>query len=293
MFYIPADVPAQAKDLFLENGNALTRGKNRLFLFAADQKIEHLNADFYGANISSDAADPEHIFRIAQAGHVGALATQCGLIARYGLRYPQVNYIVKLNSKTNIVAAKKGFFAHNCSVDPISKQLWSVHDVITLKKSSNLPIRGIGYTIYLGSIYEHEMLTQAAQAIHLAHQEGLIAMLWIYPRGAHVVHESDYKLLAGAAGVANALGADIVKLHAPKLSAHFTDQLHVIKQAAGNTMVILAGGTPVTAQELIHKTSTYVSAGTIDGVAIGRNIFQHSLHDAIDLTKELEKIIYT
>lgn len=292
MVYIPADVPAQAKELFVQNAQALTRGKDRLFLFAVDQKIEHLNADFNGANISSDSADIQHVFRIAQAGHVGALATQLGLIARYAAQYNNINYVVKLNSKTNLAACKKGFFSHNCSVDPISTQLWSVQDIIAFKKNSGLPIRAIGYTIYLGSIHEHEMLAQAAQAIYSAHQEGLLAILWIYPRGAHVAHETDSALLAGAAGVANALGADIVKLHTPKARANLIDQLHVIKKAAGNTLVILAGGTQIAGNTLLSRTSGYISSGAIDGVAIGRNIFQRSLQDAIAVTQEIERIVY-
>ena len=33
-------------------------------LFACDQKIEHLNDDFFGANIALDDAEPEHMFQI-------------------------------------------------------------------------------------------------------------------------------------------------------------------------------------------------------------------------------------
>lgn len=53
-------------------------------LFAGDQKVEHLNDDFYGDDIHPDDADPEHLFRIAAKAKIGLFASQLGLVARYG-----------------------------------------------------------------------------------------------------------------------------------------------------------------------------------------------------------------
>lgn len=293
MNYIPADVPEHKHTIFADNLKAITRNKNRLFLFAADQKIEHLNEDFHGEHIHPDAADPEHLFRIAQQGDIGAFATQFGLIERYGKQYPDINYIVKLNSKTNLIKSKHNDTIHIDYADPISRELWSVHDVVTLKQTSGLHIRGIGYTIYLGSEFESEMLTEAAQAVHQAHTEGLIAILWIYPRGVHIKHETDSELLAGAAGVANALGADAVKIRSPEMDdPRVTEQLKIIKKAAGNTLVIAAGGCQITEDTLLKVIAKQINGGNLDGVAIGRNIFQHSLPDAVALTKAIAAIVY-
>jgi DhnA family fructose-bisphosphate aldolase class Ia len=291
--YIPADVPEHKHNLFIDNLKTITRNKNRLFLFAADQKIEHLNEDFHGEHIHPDAADPEHLFRIAQQGDIGAFATQFGLIERYGRQYPDINYIVKLNSKTNLIKPKHNDSVHIDHSDPISRKLWSVHDVVALKQSSGLHIRGIGYTVYLGSEFEAEMLTEAAQAVHQAHTEGLIAILWVYPRGAHIQNETDSELLAGAAGVANALGADAVKIRSPEMDdIHVTEQLQIIKKAAGNTLVIAAGGHQIAEDKLLKVIAKQINNGNLDGVAIGRNIFQHSLPDAIALTKAIAAIVY-
>ena len=41
--YIPADVPEELVDDFLQNLMAATSGTGRMNLFACDQKIEHLN----------------------------------------------------------------------------------------------------------------------------------------------------------------------------------------------------------------------------------------------------------
>jgi len=72
-------------------------------LFAGDQKVEHLNDDFYGEEVPEGDADPEHLFKIASQAKIGVFATQLGLIARYGMDYKNVPYLVKVNSKTNLV----------------------------------------------------------------------------------------------------------------------------------------------------------------------------------------------
>ncbi len=311
--HVPADVPAEKKELFTENLKAITRNKDHLFLFAADQKIEHLNEDFHGKGIHPDAAGPQHLFRIAQQGNIGAFATQFGLIERYGMQYPDIDYIVKLNSKTNIIKQRPhslfwGTLTNIANIlynrDPISSKLWSVDDVAALKQTSGLSIRGVGYTIYLGSKYENKMLAEAAQVVHNAHKKGLVAILWIYPRGMHVSSASGFELLgeaagvanaldeaellAGATGVANALGADVVKVRAPAKA----EQLEIAKQAAGNTMVVTSGGKQVDKAELLKRIYEQIHNGHINGAAIGRNIFQHSLQDAIKLTQAVSAIVY-
>ena len=69
---VPLDVPAGMRDVYLANYNLITQGSGRLMLFAGDQKMEHLNDDFYGEGIPADDGDPEHLFRIASQGRVVA-----------------------------------------------------------------------------------------------------------------------------------------------------------------------------------------------------------------------------
>ncbi|MDD4138451.1 MAG: aldolase, partial [Methanoregula sp.] len=45
---IPLDVPPEEQERYRENYDAITHGTGRLMLFAGDQKIEHLNDDFFG-----------------------------------------------------------------------------------------------------------------------------------------------------------------------------------------------------------------------------------------------------
>lgn len=283
--FIPADVPTTAHKQFMHNYNAITHSTDHLFLFACDQKIEHLDLDFQGSGIHADARHPEHIFKIASQSPIGGLAAHFGLIARYGAAYPTINYIVKLNGKTNLVSAKQ--------CEPFSNQLWSVQDVVTLKKQSKLSICGVGYTIYLGSEYEHIMLAQGAEIIHQAHQHGLVAIIWIYPRGKAISNDTDPILLAGATGVANSLDADFVKIKPPvgsKKNETAKDLMRAIA-AAGNTGIICSGGEKIDAEDFFEDLYAQLQAGT-RGCATGRNIFQRSEKDAIKFANAIAALVY-
>lgn len=267
---VPADVPKQKHQTYIENYKIITKQTDNLLLFAYDQKIEHLNDDFYGKSIHPDAASPLHAFEIAQHEAAGAFATHLGLIARYGSDYKNINYIVKLNGKTNLI--------HKDLLDPVNAPLYTVNDVVTFAINSGLHIRGVGITLYLGSIYEREMLGFAAQQILHAHQHGLITTLWVYPRGKSISNPTDPMIIAGAAGIANSLGSDFVKLQSPQAINDKTSSqwLKVAAQAAGNTKIICSGGAQKELELLLQDVHNHIHLGGIAGSAIGRNIFQHS-----------------
>ncbi len=280
---IPTDVPINYETVFIENYQTITKETGRLLLFSADQKIEHLNKDFYGKNIPKEVNDPEHLFKIAAEGEIGAFATQLGLISRYGKKYPNINYVAKLNSKTNIISKDKK--------DPISEQLWHVYDVIELKEISGLNICGVGYTVYLGSEHEGQMLEQAAQLVYEAHKYGLVTILWMYPRGKYVKNEKYENLIAGAAGVANCLGTDFAKINPPE-GKNSAELLQQATAAAGNTKLICAGGQKKDDKEFLKELYDQIHIGGTYGNAIGRNIFQRPLKEAIEFTKAISEIVY-
>ncbi|MDD2751152.1 MAG: aldolase, partial [Acidithiobacillus sp.] len=99
----PLGIPADSARRWTENYQLATQESGRLFLMAGDQKVEHLNDDFVGEHVAADDADPEHLFRIASAAPVGCFAAQMGLISHYAMDYPEVPYLLKLNSKTHLV----------------------------------------------------------------------------------------------------------------------------------------------------------------------------------------------
>lgn len=280
---VPADVLPEARETYIENYLAATQGTGRLMLYACDQKIEHMNDDFFGEGIDPADNDPEHLFRIGSQGVVGVLAGQKGLVARYAADYPEINYLIKMNSKTNLVGTKQD--------DPYSPQLYSLESVLAMR-DAGVNIVGIGYTIYLGSEYEATMMGEAGELIAEAHAAGLIVVLWIYPRGKAVENEKNADLIAGAAGVALCLGADFVKVNPPKATdaATSSELLARASEAAGRTGLVCAGGSTVDAKSFLGQLWEQIHVGGACGNATGRNIHQRSLDEAVRLTKAISAI---
>jgi DhnA family fructose-bisphosphate aldolase class Ia len=280
----PLDVPEEMRTQYVKNLFNITRGSGRLMLFAGDQKIEHLNDDFFGAGISPDDNYPEHLFRIASGAEIGCFATQMGLLARYGEDYPRVNYLVKLNSKTNLVKTEQA--------EPLSSALYTLAQVDEFRQHSALSIPAVGYTIYAGSEHEAHMLREAAQIIYGAHKRGMIAIVWIYPRGAAVKDEHDPHLIAGAAGLGGALGADFVKVNYPKQEG--VDSKEAFKeavQAAGRCKVLCAGGSSVDVKLFLERLWEQVFVSGAGGNATGRNIHQKRLKEAIQMCNAISAIV--
>ncbi|MDE8701928.1 aldolase [Adlercreutzia equolifaciens] len=280
---VPADVMPDMRDEYISNYMKATRETGRLMLFACDQKIEHLNKDFYGEGIDIADLDPEHLFKIGSEGVCGVLAGQRGLVAQYAADYPEINYLVKMNSKTNIVGTKQE--------DPYSPQLYDF-DAILAMKEAGVNIVGLGYTIYLGSEFEATMMAEAGELIAQAHANGMIVVLWIYPRGKAVTAEKDPDLIAGAAGVALCLGADFVKVNPPKPEdgRSAAEALKVASTAAGRCGLVCAGGSTVDAETFLSQLYDQIHVGGADGNATGRNIHQRSLDEAVRLTKAISAI---
>lgn len=280
---VPADVMPEARETYIDNYLAATRGTGRLMLFACDQKIEHLNKDFYGGGIDISDGDPEHLFEIADQGVIGVMAGQRGLVAQYAADYPDVNYLIKMNSKTNLVKTSQQ--------DPYSPQLCDLEAVLAMREAG-VNIVGLGYTIYLGSEFEAQMMAEAGELIAEAHAEGLLVVLWIYPRGAAVTAEKDAELIAGAAGVAVCLGADFVKVNPPAATDDATsaELLAVASRAAGRCGLVCAGGSKADAKTFLSDLYDQIHVGGACGNATGRNIHMRSLDEAVRLTRAISAI---
>ena len=280
---VPMDVLPEARETYIDNYMKATQGTGRLMLFACDQKIEHLNKDFYGEGIDIADADPEHLFRIGSQGVCGVLAGQRGLIAQYAADYPDINYLVKMNSKTNLVSGKQD--------DPYSPQMYQL-DAVLAMRDAGVNVVGVGYTIYLGSEYESTMLAEAGELIAEAHANGLITVMWIYPRGKAVADEKSPETIAGAAGVAVCLGSDFVKVNPPHATDDKTqfENLAIASTAAGRCGLVCAGGSTVDAETFLTQLHNQIHIGGAKGNATGRNIHQRSLDEAVRLTKAISAI---
>ena len=286
---VPADVPSNEQARYEQNIQTMTKGTGNLMLFAGDQKVEHLNDDFYGTlssgeEIAPDDADPEHLFKIARDGIIGCFATQFGLIARYGRDYDTVPYLVKLNSKSHLIKTSQR--------DPQSLGWVTVEDALTLR-DNGLQVVGVGYTVYLGSEFESEQMREAAQACMHAHRNGLAAVLWVYPRGAAVPEEQHPHIIAGATGLGATLGADFVKVNYPKPKEGTpAEAFKEAVAAAGRTRVITAGGSSTDVRKFLQTLHDQIFISGAHGSATGRNIHQKPLEEAVRMTNAISAITY-
>ncbi|MBT4722493.1 aldolase [Candidatus Falkowbacteria bacterium] len=279
----PLDIPPKMRARYKKNYLEITKRTGNLMLFAGDQRVEHLNYDFVGKGIAKDDADPEHLFRIADQANIGVFATQLGLIAKYGMDYKKVPYLIKLNSKTNLVKTKQK--------DPYSSLLNDVDDVLEFQKESKLKILGVGYTLYIGSEFEPQMMRTVSKIVEKAHDNGLIVVLWIYPRGKAVKDEKDPQIIAGATAVGSALGADFIKVNYPikkgKKSAEIFKEAVI---SAGRSKVICAGGASKAPKQFFQELHDQIHISKAHGNATGRNIHQKPLDKAVKMSNAISAI---
>lgn len=239
------------------------RGK---FLFLAyDQGIEHGPTDFNDKNV-----DPTYIINIAKKGKFTGVVFQKGIAEKYQkeIEKSKIPLILKLNGKTNLV---KG--------DPVSAQISTVEEAVKLGASA------VGFTLYIGSIHEEEMLEEFSKIEREAHARGIPVIVWMYPRGKGVKGKKETELMAYATRVALEIGADIVKIQP---CGKFDDFRWAVK-SAGKVKVVSAGGSKKSESELFEQIREYMGAG-FSGMAIGRNVWQ--AQDPMKITKRLKKIIW-
>ncbi|MEM4625712.1 MAG: fructose-bisphosphate aldolase [Candidatus Pacearchaeota archaeon] len=241
--------------------NLLKEGK-ALYL-AYDQGIEHGPEDFDDRNV-----DPTYIIGIAEEGRFNGIIVQKGIAEMYNneIKRSRVPLIVKLNGKTNLY---KG--------EPIARQICSVKEAI------NLGAKAVGYTIYIGSKFESEMLKEFDKVQIECHKIGIPVIAWIYPRGKSIKDESKYMVYAARVGLE--IGADIIKI---KYNGNKEELRWAVKNA-GKTKIVIAGGTKKDEESFLKEVREIIDAGAI-GLAIGRNIWQNK--NPLEITKKIKNEIW-
>ena len=240
---------------FLKNGRSM--------LLAYDQGLEHgPSTDFDSRNV-----DPTFIMETAAKGGFCGVVFQKGIAERYYDR--KVPLIVKVNGKTSLPRG-----------EPISKQVCSVEQAISLGAQA------VGYTIYLGSGFEADMLSEFGKIQEEAHQRGIAAIAWIYPRGAAVQNDTSKEIVAYAARTGLELGADAVKIKYTGDPSSFSWAV----KSAGSVRVFMSGGPKAPTDEdfLGHVKGVMEAGGT--GVAVGRNVWQNQ--DPLAMAEKLRKVVF-
>lgn len=252
--------------------------KGKALFLAYDQGLEHGPSDFNDRNV-----DPLYIIEIARRGKFSGLIFQKGIAEKYRveIRKSGVPLIVKLNGKTNLV---KG--------EPVSRAICSVEEAVKLGAVA------VGYTIYIGSEFEEEMLSEVGEVVEEAHSYGMAVVVWVYPRGKFLRNFSrggrgkvvggrtkDGELMAYAARVGLEIGADVVKLQ----STGVKKDVEWAVESAGKCKVVVAGGKKKSEKELLKEVKDAVDVGCV-GVAIGRNVWQAK--KPLEVARKLRKVIW-
>ena len=240
---------------FLRDGKSM--------LLAYDQGLEHgPSKDFDDRNI-----DPAFIMDVASKGDFCGVIFQKGVAERY---YDgKVPLIIKVNGKSSL---PKG--------EPVSRQVCSV------EQAASLGAKGIGYTIYLGSDHEAKMFTEFGRIQEEAHERGLPAIAWIYPRGGAVQNDTSKEIVAYAARTGLELGADAVKI---KYTGDPDTFSWAVKSAAGVKVFMSGGPKAPTDEDWLQQVRGVMQAGGT-GVAVGRNVWQNS--DPLAMAKKLKKTVF-
>jgi class I fructose-bisphosphate aldolase len=151
----------------------------RGILLAYDHGFEHGPVDF-----DEKSVDPAWVMDIADSGYFTGVVCQKGIAAKYyDKNVRKVPLIIKLNGKTAFHTDEEPISLQNCTVD----------------EAVSIGAVGIGYTIYVGSDHEQEMIKEFSSIEKEAHQKGLLVIGWMYPRGKHIENETSKETLAYAA----------------------------------------------------------------------------------------------
>lgn len=242
----------------------ITKDGKAMYL-AYDHGLEHGPSDLPGKSI-----DPEYILNLAEKENYTAIILHKGIAEKYYSHYKnKIPLIIKLNGKTRLSEG-----------EAFSTQICSVNEAV------NLGALAVGYTVYVGSKHEPKMLKEFSKIVEEAHNAGIPALGWMYPRGKNITNENSEEITAYAARVGLEIGADIVKIKYSGSEGSF----HKAIKAAGKTKVVLSGGSKTETPEEFYKiVKNIMNAGAI-GIAVGRNIWQNE--NASEISKKIKEIIF-
>lgn len=264
-------------------------GSGRLVILPVDQGFEHGPARSFAPN--PPAYDPLYIFELAIEAELSALAAPLGLLAAGADRYAgAVPLILKCNS---------------------ANSLGEVRDqaiTATPRDAIELGCSAVGYTIYPGSEHQYEMIEEVRAAAAEARSLGLAVVVWAYPRGGGLSKEGETALdvVAYSAHMAALLGAHIIKVKPP--SAHIEQKeakaayegtdwsalsariAHVVKACFNGRRIVIFSGGPARGTDAMLDEARAIRDGGGRGSIVGRNAFQRSREDALDLLGRMMSI---
>jgi fructose-bisphosphate aldolase, class I len=268
-------------------------GTGKLVILPVDQGFEHGPARSFANN--PPAYDPRYHFELAVEAGCNAYAAPLGFLEAGARDFAgQIPLILKVNDHDLLMDEK----------DPNQALTGSVYDAL------RLGCVGIGFTIYPGSSHRFEMYQQIREYAEAAKQNGLVVVIWSYPRGSSVskAGETAIDITGYAAHIAAQLGAHIIKVKLPSEHVEQIPARKVYEQAEipiatlgdrvshivqccfnGRRVVIFSGGATQSDDILLDEIRAIQMGGGF-GSIIGRNSFQRPKAEALTLLNQIIEI---
>lgn len=269
-------------------------GTGKMIILPVDQGFEHGPARSFAPNAAG--YDPHYHYKLAIDAGLNAYAAPLGpLEAGADTFAGQIPTILKCNSANSLMSPTAG---KNQAVTA------SVDDALRLGCAA------IGFTIYPGSDAAIEMFEEIVEMRKEAASRGIATVIWSYPRGEALDKEGETAIdvAAYAAHMAALLGAHVIKiklstdhLAQPEARKVYEEQgIDIASQAArvrhcvqsafdGRRVIVFSGGSKK-GTEGVYDDARAIRDGGGNGSIIGRNSFQRSREEALEMLGKLVDI---
>ena len=269
-------------------------GTGKMIILPVDQGFEHGPARSFAPN--APAYDPHYHYKLAIDAGLNAFAAPLGMLEAGADTFAgQIPTILKVNSANSLMPSEQ----------PKSQAITaSVDDALRIGAGC------IGFTIYPGSSAGLGMFEEIAEMRREAAAKGIATVIWSYPRGEALDKDGEtaIDIAAYAAQIAALLGAHVIKI---KLSTdhlslpeakkvYESEGIDIATQAArvrhcmdsafaGRRIMVFSGGAKKGADS-VYDDARAIRDGGGNGSIIGRNSFQRSREDALDMLGKLIEI---
>ncbi|MDB6180146.1 class I fructose-bisphosphate aldolase [Paracoccus fistulariae] len=269
-------------------------GTGKMIILPVDQGFEHGPARSFAANPT--AYDPHYHYQLAIDAGLNAYAAPLGMIEAGADSFAgQIPTILKANSANSLMSDTAG---KNQAI------------TATVDDALRLGCAAIGFTIYPGSDMALDMFEEISAMRQEAAAKGIATVIWSYPRGEAISKDGEtaIDIAAYAAQIAALLGAHIIKiklstdhLELPEAKKVYEEkQIDIATQAErvkhcmqasfnGRRIVVFSGGAAKGA-DAVYDDARAIRDGGGNGSIIGRNSFQRSREDALDMLQKLVDI---
>ena len=269
-------------------------GTGKMIILPVDQGFEHGPARSFAPNPAG--YDPHYHYQLAIDAGLNAYAAPLGMIEAGADTFAgQIPTILKVNSANSLMSDTAG---KNQAITA------SVDDALRLGCSA------IGFTIYPGSDMALDMIEEIVEMRKEAAAKGVATVIWSYPRGEAISKDGEtaIDIAAYAAQISALIGAHIIKI---KLS---TDHLelgeakkvyeakgidistqakrvaHCMQSAFNGRRIVVFSGGAAKGADAVFDDARAIRDGGGNGSIIGRNSFQRSREDALEMLGKLVDI---